>query len=54
MVSQLKKKKEKLKDHKHHKAPEPFSSLDDTEDFESLPIDAADIVKFETVAKQRR
>ncbi len=54
MVSQLKKKKEKLKDHKHHKAPVPFSSSDEAEDFESLPIDAADIVKFETVVKQRR
>jgi len=54
MVSQLKKKKEKLKDHKHHKAPEPFSAGEEAEDFESLPIDASDIVKFETVVKQRR
>ncbi|MCX6129679.1 MAG: ribosome-associated translation inhibitor RaiA [Proteobacteria bacterium] len=53
MVSQLKKKKEKLKDHKHHKAPEPFGATG-TDDYDSVPIDAADIVKFETVLKRRR
>ncbi|WP_176737002.1 ribosome hibernation-promoting factor, HPF/YfiA family [Oligoflexus tunisiensis] len=55
MVTQLKRKKEKLKDHKqHHKAPIPFGSLAVDDEYEAAPIDAADIVKFERVAKQRR
>ncbi len=54
MVSQLKKKKEKLKDHKHHKSPEPFGNDEAEDDYEAMPIDAGDIVKFETVVKHRR
>lgn len=55
MVSQLKKKKEKLKDHnKGQKTVIPFGALLADDDFEAVPIDAADIVKFEKVVKQRR
>ncbi|HYX39530.1 MAG TPA: ribosome-associated translation inhibitor RaiA [Oligoflexus sp.] len=54
MVTQLKKKKEKLKDHKHPKAVIPFGSIEPADDFEAVVIDAADIVKFEKVVKQRR
>lgn len=54
MVTQLQRKKEKLKDHKHHKSPIPFGAVPADDDIEAVPIDAADIVKFEKVAKQRR
>jgi hypothetical protein len=54
MVTQLQRKKEKLKDHKHQKAPIPFSAVPADDDIEAVAIDAADIVKFEKVAKQRR
>jgi ribosomal subunit interface protein len=55
MVTQLKRKKEKLKDHKaQYKAPIPFRSVAAEDEFEAAPIDAGDIVKFEKVAKQRR
>jgi putative sigma-54 modulation protein len=54
MVTQLQRKKEKLKDHKHHKSPIPFGAVPADDDIEAVAIDAADIVKFEKVAKQRR
>lgn len=54
MVTQLKKRKEKLKDHKHNKPDEPFAEHDEGDDYESAPIDASDIVKYEKVAKGRR
>lgn len=54
MVTQLKKKKEKLKDHKHQKSQELFALPYADDDFDAIPIDAADIVKFEKVVKQRR
>jgi ribosomal subunit interface protein len=54
MVTQLQRKKEKLKDHKHQKSPAPFRTMQPDDDYDAAPIDAADIVKFENVAKQRR
>lgn len=54
MVTQLKRKKEKLKDHKHQRFAEPFASVANGDDYDAMPIDAADIVKFEKVAKGRR
>ena len=53
MVTQLKRKKEKLKDHKHHKAPEPFGETGEVV-YDAALIDAGDIVKYENVLKQRR
>jgi putative sigma-54 modulation protein len=55
LATQLKRKKEKLKDHKANAVVRiPFGSVPADDDYEAAPIDAADIVKFEQVAKQRR
>jgi len=50
LVTQLQRKKEKLKDHKHAKHREPFADNED----DDAPIDAADILKYEQTLVRKR
>jgi putative sigma-54 modulation protein len=50
LVTQLKRKKEKLKDHTHGKPREPFAENED----DGGAIDAADILKYEQALVKRR
>jgi len=52
LVTQLQKKKEKLKDHKHLKAKEAFAGAEDYDD--DTVLDAADIIKYERAVSSRR
>ncbi len=53
LVTQLQKKKEKLKDHKHMKTKELFSGADNSQD-DNTVLDAADILKYERAVSSRR
>lgn len=52
LVTQLQKKKEKLKDHKHFRGVRSITPDDDLH--EMAEIDAADILKYEQAAMRRR
>lgn len=50
--TQLKRKKDRLKQHKGHSTMKAFNGYDDQDDYDSVEVDAADIIKYET-AKRR-
>jgi putative sigma-54 modulation protein len=52
LVTQLQRKKEKLKDHKHSKGKEAFSGSENYDD--DSVLDAADIIKYERAVSNRR
>ncbi len=52
LVTQLQKKKEKLKDHKHFKGKDGFSGAETYDD--DTVLDAADILKYERAVSGRR
>ncbi len=54
LVVQLKKQKEKLKDHKQAKLNDVLQVLDGTEAEKANAVDAAEILKFEAARKRAR
>lgn len=54
LSTQLKKRKDKLKDHKHPKARRPFATVPDESEYASAEIDASDIIKFENSLRRKK
>jgi putative sigma-54 modulation protein len=53
LTSQLKKHKDKLKDHKFPKKREYFASVPSDSEYANAEVDASDIVKFESVRRRK-
>lgn len=54
LSTQLKKRKDKLKDHKHPRSRRPFAVMDEEVEYSTAEIDASDIVKFEATMKRKK
>lgn len=53
LSSQLKKRKEKLKEHKFSKKRELFASIPSDDEYANAEVDASDILKFEDSRRRR-
>jgi putative sigma-54 modulation protein len=54
LTAQLKKRKDKLKAHKHPKSREPFATVPEDVEYSNREVDAVDIVKFENSLRRRK